>query len=748
MPTLLRRIASRAANLFKTPMVFFVKGLGTNPFNTLGSRQTSVLNDPAGSFASWAYVAITKRAGRIAATQTILYDLRGKDLVEIEEAELIALLDHPNSLQDRYGFFYTLEMFLCLWGKAPVLKFRNGGKRILQLWPLRPDLLTTVFDNAGRPVSYTYSVGATIEKYALEDVVMILEPSPRSLYAGYSPMMAAAIEIDMDTAAALWNKHLLENFAEPGAVLSTDGKLDDAKAKEVISAWRKRHAGPSNAGAVTVLDRGLKYEAAGRSPDELQLKDTRAMAREAIVSVLGVPVSLITSAEVTFSNMETAERIFARDTIEPELRLIFGAMNEFLVPEFSVTEWLDFESPVKEDENQKIALASAGEGRWLTVNDARDIFGYEPLDGGDFIFKPFGLTPAVGAGLDPVGDAAAASPPPAELPKGFLKVPMRRKAGWYSPKMRDIRRKILGRTFLVRMTQAGIADKVIARITARAGVEGKGIVRATIKGAKLKVKDKVEVNDRLKAERLEFLKRLPRHQQNMRKDIKKYFAKQRAEVLGKLEQTGLPKGMKLNIGNWIYSILFDEGVADHVLVQLAARHIYENVTAGAEAIQGLTGMPSPGGGILGTPFVHDFIDKRSGTMLGVNDTTREKLAETLHEGFNSGEDLGQIRNRITAVYDQAEGFRAETIARTEVGMAQNFGRNEEMRVQGAERKVWLCIFSNSRESHEEAHGDVVRVQDAFTVGGYDMDYPGDPSAPASETISCQCSVSPTLDDLS
>jgi hypothetical protein len=142
-----------------------------------------------------------------------------------------------------------------------------------------------------------------------------------------------------------------------------------------------------------------------------------------------------------------------------------------------------------------------------------------------------------------------------------------------------------------------------------------------------------------------------------------------------------------------------------------------------------------------------YIKEKAGKLIDVNATTQDKIRDTLKEGVANSESMGQLTARVSEVFDEADGFRAETIARTETVSSQNLGRNQEMTDQGAERKIWLSIFSNSRDAHMAADHQVVAVDDSFDVGGESLDYPGDPSGSPENVINCQCSVSPTLDEL-
>lgn len=267
---------------------------------------------------------------------------------------------------------------------------------------------------------------------------------------------------------------------------------------------------------------------------------------------------------------------------------------------------------------------------------------------------------------------------------------------------------------------------------------------------KAKIKSEAEPvtehDPRIKADRLEYLAYLPRAQRAVVDRMQRYFKNQLHEILINLDKFGLPKsapaGYKANIGKWLQQILFDSTKQNDILKNISVDISKTNIAIGAAAVAKLLGIdPSD---ILATPFVVDYVGKRSFVMLDVNKTTRVKLRDTLQEGVAQGEDLGQIRERISTVYDEAQGFRAETIARTEVGSAQQFGRSQEMRQQKVEKQVWVAIFQNTRDAHAEADGQIVGVGERFNVGGEFLEYPGDFSGSPGNVINCQCSISPTL----
>lgn len=72
---------------------------------------------------------------------------------------------------------------------------------------------------------------------------------------------------------------------------------------------------------------------------------------------------------------------------------------------------------------------------------------------------------------------------------------------------------------------------------------------------------------------------------------------------------------------------------------------------------------------------------------------------------------------------------------------QNLQRATARRIQeqGLTWKKWVAHHDDrTRPAHREADGQTVPAPDTFTVGGYRMRYPKDPSAPLHLTINCRC----------
>ncbi len=106
--------------------------------------------------------------------------------------------------------------------------------------------------------------------------------------------------------------------------------------------------------------------------------------------------------------------------------------------------------------------------------------------------------------------------------------------------------------------------------------------------------------------------------------------------------------------------------------------------------------------------------------------------------------LREISNEATNRIDSVEGEwrgRATLIARTEATAAFNAAALQAMRDESADKKVWMATpGARTRATHAAASGQEVDLDQPFMVGGYAMQHPGDPSAPAREVCSCRCTM--------
>jgi HK97 family phage portal protein len=229
--------------------------------------------------------------------------------------------------------------------------------------------------------------------------------------------------------------------------------------------------------------------------------------------------------------------------------------------------------------------------------------------------------------------------------------------------------------------------------------------------------------------------------------LQSFFRGQQLEVESNL---GAEKSVKIDISK----ILFDMTGANADFVA-KAKPIMRQIIKDQAALE----IDNFNFGIsfdLEDPKVVDWIQQRGlESAAEINDTTKTKLKDTLSQGIEAGESIPDLAKRISAVYDEAKGSRAEKIARTETIAASNQANLETYRQVEAQtgakiKKAWLSAEDErTRESHIKAGENYsqdkpIGTEEDFYVGA------GHGSAPAQigrpeEDINCRCSVMPVIE---
>ena len=139
-------------------------------------------------------------------------------------------------------------------------------------------------------------------------------------------------------------------------------------------------------------------------------------------------------------------------------------------------------------------------------------------------------------------------------------------------------------------------------------------------------------------------------------------------------------------------------------------------------------------------------------VVRVSTTTRKQIRDAISRGAEDG--LGQrgIARRIReATSGELGRLRSNVIARTEVHQASQVATSDAVATAGLERRLdreWIAAQDDrTRDSHSAADGQLRGAGEPFDIGGTKLMFPGDPTGPPAEVISCRCVVGYVLTDV-
>ena len=127
------------------------------------------------------------------------------------------------------------------------------------------------------------------------------------------------------------------------------------------------------------------------------------------------------------------------------------------------------------------------------------------------------------------------------------------------------------------------------------------------------------------------------------------------------------------------------------------------------------------------------------------DWNYKKVNNIVKQGIIQGESIDQITKRLCRDLTAMNENKMRNFARTAITGAQNAGRQKQMSDATAmglkTHKQWLATLDKrTRDAHRRLDGQEVPENKPFKIDGEEIEYPGDPTAPAYLVYNCRCTV--------
>lgn len=744
--------------------------------------------------------ALYMLASDIANAKYKLYPKAGKRFDEeqvdpIRDHAIYDVLDNPmpgNPEMDEFTLHFLTNVYRELIGEAFWLLERNNAGLPVEVYPVPPNwVLTTPTDVL--PYFMVVPMGNTSHKplpVQPSDVVWFKDANIGSPFGrGRARTEAIGDELESDEYAAKYGKNYFYNDATPPIVIEAPGATQE-QAEAFKASWVQKLGGFINARKPAIIPwKDSKITKLADSVREMDFVESRKFLRDVCNQHWSLPPELAGILENSNrSTIDSAYYLWTKNVVTKRIERYESALNRQFVPLFDKNIKLVYDSVVPDDKEFELQMLNSGlSSGVVTVNEWRKKNGL-PMDvvSGDVYLRAFNIMPVPlkkdvpkvngattgdddqeqnngteaqsstqialnGAKVTSLVDLVTAAT------NGLIPIDSARAiASAAFPDMTDdldgifgpIADKLNNVSSTCDEPSGKPVDEPAAVLNPSPGAGKSKAVRAFSDEARLAIWKTFDKT----AQEVEgpFVEAVKKTAELQRKNLKRKFGSGAASTSADLTaMVDKAIGEVFTItANEKLKALFEPAWATGMKVG------FDN----AEAILGKGAKSKDAGNPVWdyvSPFFRKWIDEMGLTRAeGINDTTneslRKKIATSMAEGIDAGESIPKLRNRILDatdnVYDEMDTVRATLIARTETIATVNFGQFQTYKGEGVEKKEWLATMDDrTRQDHLDANGQIVGIDDDFSVGADHMTAPGLGEL-AAENIQCRCTVIPVIEE--
>ena len=594
------------------------------------------------------------------------------DAEEVTDHPILTLLDQVNSELDGFTLMEFTDLYQEVVGTA-YWQFDYTLGIMTAIWVLQSQYVTPIFVK-GKLVKYEYGTGQHKQDIPADQVLAFHMPSlVNPYYDGLSPLRAAYESVHLQEQEAAQGQALLNNMARPDLVVTpkTDyGTVGEVAQRRLRNRF-KREFRRGKAGGIAILDGQYDIKPITFSPKDLQMATLHHLTKEDISNAYGVPMSLLQTKDVNRANAQAGHYQLAKNAILPRCRRMEQRLTQRFCARFDERLFVAFDDPVPE--NRELVMAERKQNLdtgVLCINEVRAEEGMEPTEGGDVHLvdgtkKPLDLV------INPPEPVPMTAPAPGkdEKPKDDAKF---------------AKRLVIYDALVRGLTDSrDIPDAIETLI--QCGVESR-------RALEMLTKHKLDAPEWFLKMRRNIPPRPLPDYAPMRDALQRIFEEQRKETL---------RHFKGYVAAWTKEVfyvpadagaVFDAGVWTERMTPKLSPFFGIAMREGVQQAKDRLGdvpvvnMQLPEVRTAIESATMEFCAATNATTSMQLDLALGKLRDDLAAGIIDQEyTLQSLTKSVSGVFDQAEAYRAERIARTETSRGIHEGQRAEAKVSGIVR---------------------------------------------------------------
>lgn len=230
--------------------------------------------------------------------------------------------------------------------------------------------------------------------YSPSEIIHVKENSFYSIYRGVPRLSPALRTIQLMMSMRKFQDNFFKNGAVPGLVLKTPNTLSEKIKERMIQSWSARYSPTAGGRRPLILDGGIEVDKLSNvNFKELDFQNAISENEKIILKALGVPPILLDSGNN--ANIRPNMRLYYLETILPIVRKLNFALERYFGFEINedVTDIPALQPELADQAAYFSALVNTG---IITPNEARDVLGYDPMEGFDELRIPANIAGSAG----------------------------------------------------------------------------------------------------------------------------------------------------------------------------------------------------------------------------------------------------------------------------------------------------------------------------------------------------------------
>ncbi|MBT8123898.1 MAG: phage portal protein [Gammaproteobacteria bacterium] len=305
------------------------------------------------------------------------------------------LLTQPNDWQTNHEYLSFLVIWSELRGNSYYLKTKDARGDTKKMFPIQSDDVTVSFSDN---FSLTYKIQDGKQRGTFgADEIFHLRNLGNDGYMGLSTISIMRNTIGMALSTEQHGNKLFKNGAQPGLVVTAPS----ATAEQIEALQRKiddKYAGSTNAYRTMILRGDMSVDTLSMTQSDAQYLETRHFTKQEIAAAFGVPLFVLNDTQKSTTwgtGLEQQLRAFKTLSLQPRLNRIVQTFQRELLGrnERNNTRFVfDTDALTLGDFRDRMDGYRSGiESGVLNPNEAREIEGRNPRDGGDEYRKPMNI---------------------------------------------------------------------------------------------------------------------------------------------------------------------------------------------------------------------------------------------------------------------------------------------------------------------------------------------------------------------